>query len=328
MAQFLSGQTRQSEDASGKAVSPRILVVGSMNMDLVVRSERFPRPGETLIGRSFEEIPGGKGANQAIAAARLGADVGMVGCIGNDAFGGRLRDSLNVEQVNTQFVVDLPGHTSGIAVISVEDSGQNCITVIPGANEQLRPSHLKLAEAMFASARVLIVQLEVPLPTVLFAMKQARQSGMKIILNPAPAPSGHLQTQELFEVDVICPNETETEVLTGIPVYDVGDATRAARRLCELGAKNAVITMGSRGALWCDGNDIGFVEAIPVNAVDTTAAGDAFTAALAIKSDEGIDLDQAVRFACAAGALAASRPGTHSSLPTREEVLQLLAKPK
>lgn len=295
-------------------------------MDLVVRSERLPRPGETLIGQTFQEIPGGKGGNQAIAAARLGADVGMVGCVGNDAFGVRLRDGLNSEQVNTKFIVDLPGYASGIAVISVEDSGQNCITVIPGANGELRSSHLKLAESMFVGAGVLIVQLEVPVPTVLFAMDLARHAGMKIILDPAPAPSGHLQMQELFKVDVICPNETETEILTGIPVYDVGDATRAARRLCELGAKNAVITMGSRGALWCDGNDIGFVEAIPVNAVDTTAAGDAFTAALALRLYEAIDMDQAVRFACAAGALAASRHGAQPAMPTRQEVLQLLTK--
>jgi ribokinase len=312
-------------DATAGSMPPRhVVVIGSVNMDLVVRTRMLPRPGETVIGRDFAEVPGGKGANQAVAAARLGARTTMIGCVGDDLFGQRLRQSLVSEHVDVRHLATVAECSSGVAVICVEDSGQNCITVVPGANARLMPDMLQPMSDLIRQADVLLLQLEIPVETVLAAMTLARQHGILTVLDPAPAIQA--APPHLLQVDVLCPNETEAEVLSGIDVHTEGDAARAARRLQTLGARQVIITMGERGALLCDAS--GVCEMVPaciINPVDTTAAGDAFAAAVAVQLAEQHDLRQSVRFACAAGAAAASRMGAQPSLPNRRDIAQILA---
>lgn len=301
----------------------RVVVVGSINLDLVIHSQQLPRPGETVIGRDLFQHPGGKGANQAVAAARLGMMTSMIGSLGDDTCAETLRTSLTNAGIDIRHVSTVSSCGSGVAVINVEDSGQNCITVIPGANAYLSVNDLYAATDLIQAADVLLLQLEIPVETVLAAIGLAKQFGVITVLDPAPALRA--VPPHLLHVDVLCPNETEAEVLTGIVVRQESDAARAARRLRDLGARQAVITLGERGALICDENDR--CEMIPscvINPVDTTAAGDAFAAALALRLAEGADLSMATRFACAAGAVAASRPGAQPSMPDRQDVDQLL----
>ncbi|HUE14855.1 MAG TPA: ribokinase, partial [Planctomycetaceae bacterium] len=221
---------------------PRIVVAGSINMDLVVRSARLPRPGETIIGRETQELPGGKGANQAVAAARLEANVAMIGRVGDDGFGERLRAGLQQEGVDVTRITVTPRCASGLAIVAVEASGENAITVIPGANGRLTADDVRAASDLIRDADVLLLQLEVPLKTVLTAIELARQYQTLVILDPAPAPASF--PPSLLSVDVACPNETEAAALTGVPITNLGDATRAALRLRELGTRYAVITLG------------------------------------------------------------------------------------
>jgi ribokinase len=302
---------------------PRIVVVGSINMDLIVRSSRLPRPGETVIGRETQELPGGKGANQAVAAARLEADVSMIGRVGNDGFGERLRAGLQEERIDMSRVVVTPGCASGLAIVAVEDSGENAITVIPGANARVTAADVLDAADLIREADVLLLQLEVPLETVLAAIEMARRHETVVILNPAPAPATF--SPELLSVDVACPNETEAAALTGITVIDLADANQAARRLRAMGARNAVITLGARGAVVCESDgQCEHVESFEVQAVDTTAAGDAFAAALAVSLARGKSISEGVQYACAAGALAATRHGAQPAMPTAAEVARLV----
>jgi ribokinase len=301
---------------------PRIAVVGSINMDLVVRSARLPRPGETIIGRQTEELPGGKGANQAVAAVRLEADVSMIGRVGDDAFGERLRAALRRERIDVSRVVVTPQCASGLAVVAVEDSGENAITVIPGANGRLTPADVRAASHLIGDADVLLLQLEVPLDSVLSAIELAREYDTLVILDPAPAPASF--PPQLLSVDVACPNETEAAALTGIAITDLAGARRAAQRLREMGTRHAIITLGRQGAIL--GGADGECQEIPsfeVAAIDTTAAGDAFAAALAVRLARGKPISDAVRYACAAGALAASQPGAQPAMPTAGAVAQL-----
>ncbi|MEZ6041728.1 MAG: ribokinase [Planctomycetaceae bacterium] len=309
--------------------SARIVVVGSINLDLVVRSQTLPRPGETLMGRSFEEIPGGKGANQAVAASRLGAQVSMIGALGEDAFADRLRSGLKKSGVDVRFVTTKRDCYSGVAVIGVDDSGQNCITVVPGANGLVTPEQIQQSVELIAEADVLLLQLEVPVPAVAAASELARQHGVTVIFDPAPAQQS--LPEAIFLADVICPNESEAEILTGITIKSTEDAALAASRLCGMGARYAVVTMGHQGVVWCERvvseaqrNQWHHVPAFPVQAVDTTAAGDAFAGALGIRLAEGATFADAVRFACAAGGLAASRAGAQPAMPSRWEVDQLV----
>lgn len=303
---------------------PRLVVVGSLNMDLVVRTARLPRPGETVAGRDFVQVPGGKGANQAAAAARLGADVAMIGRVGDDAFGGQLVESLARDGVETSAVAVTAGTSSGLALIGVEDSGQNAITIVGGANTMLSSDDVQRHETTIAAAGALLVQLEVPLPTVAAAVAIAKRHGVLTILDPAPAPHEPLPA-ELLAVDLISPNQSEAEALTGIAVASVADAMRAAAILHERGARQAVLKLGDQGALASDGiGNIVHVPAPQVVVVDTTAAGDAFTAALAVALVEGRSLAEATRFACAAGSLATARRGAQDAMPGREEVERLL----
>ena len=304
-------------------MKPRIVVVGSLNMDLVVRTERLPRPGETVPGRDFCQVPGGKGANQAVAAALLGADVTMIGRVGDDSYGRQLVESLASRGVVTRSVKATPHSSSGLALIGLEDSGQNAITIVGGANARLSPDDVAAGEAEIAAAGALVVQLEVPLATVAAAIAVAKKHGVLTVLDPAPAPSGPLP-QELAAADVLSPNQTEAESLTGIAVASPGEAARAAAVLHIDGARTVVIKLGEQGALFSDGLGlVGHVPAPRVSVVDTTAAGDAFTAALAVALLERRPLEEATRLACAAGSLATTRRGAQDAMPTRDEVLRL-----
>jgi ribokinase len=306
---------------------PHIVVVGSINMDLVARVPRLPRPGETVHGSEFMQAPGGKGANQAVAAALLGADVTLFGRVGDDVYGKQLVAALDRPGVRTGQVQTTSSCPSGLALISVEDSGQNAITVIGGANLRLTPDDVRAREAVIRDADALLVQLEVPLETVVAAVEIARQHGVMTILDPAPAPAAQLPDQ-LYAVDLISPNQSEAEALTGIAVVTIDDAARAAMALHRRGVRHVVIKLGERGAFASKirGNAI-HIPAPQVNVVDTTAAGDAFTAALAVALVEDRSLGDATRFACAAGSLATTRPGAQGAMPTRAEVEALLHKP-
>jgi ribokinase len=302
---------------------PRIVVVGSINLDLVARVAKLPRLGETVLGREFRQMPGGKGANQAVAAALLGADVTMIGRVGDDAFGGPLIDALRRRGVRTDLVQPTAGSTSGLALIGVEGSGQNAIVVIGGANQRLTPDDVREREAEIAAADAMLVQLEVPLETVAAAVEIARRSGVRAVLDPAPAVELH---NALFAVDLISPNQTEAEVLTGLVVRSASDAARAAAALHQQGVRQVVIKLGEQGALASEaGDEAMHVPAPAVAVVDTTAAGDAFTAALTIALIEGQSLARATRFACAAGSLATTREGAQEAMPTREEVERLIS---
>ncbi len=293
--------------------------MGSLNMDLVLRVDRLPRPGETVFGRAYVTYPGGKGANQAVAVARLGGRVEMVGRVGEDAFGESLRASLAQEGVGVRWVGKVPG-PSGVAFILVDSSGQNQIAVAPGANAGLRPEDLP--EEAFEGVRLLLLQLEIPLETVERAAALARARGIAVLLNAAPAlslPEGLWQ-----DTDLLLVNETEAAALLGIsPPSHPEEALAAARALAGRGP-GVVLTLGSMGAVWSWGGREGYQPAFPVQAVDTTAAGDAFAGALALALAEGRGFEEAMRFASAAGALAATRPGAQPSLPYRPEVEGLL----
>lgn len=307
--------------------APNVVVVGSVNMDLVVRVARLPRPGETLHGRSFDTVPGGKGANQAVAAARLGAAVRMVGRVGGDAFGGRLVESLRGYGVDTRHVRTTPDCSSGVATIGVEESGENAIVVIAGANGCVTPDDVARAERVIAAADTVLLQLEIPAATVAAAVATARRYGVRVILNPAPASAA--LPAALFRVDAICPNESEARALTGIGGKGIRAALAQARWLIGHGAGLAVVTLGARGAAWCErGGEPIHMPPFRVKAVDTTAAGDAFAGALAVALSEGRGAAEAVRFACAAGALAATKPGAQPAMPSRAEVDALAPMPK
>jgi ribokinase len=298
----------------------RIVVVGSINMDLVARVARLPRPGETVHGRDLVQVPGGKGANQAVAAALLGADVTMIGRVGDDEFGRQLIASLNQRSVRTECVEITPQTNSGVALIGVEDSGQNAITVIGGANHRLTLDDIRRHEAAIAAADALLVQLEVPLETVVAAVHFAKQQGVMTFFDPAPAADAALP-RELYGVDLISPNQSEAEALTGIAIATSADAVRAAMVLHERGVRRVVIKLGEQGALASEVGTQGVhVPAPQVRVVDTTAAGDAFTAALAVALVEGRTFVEATRFACATGTLTTTRHGAQDAMPTRVEV--------
>ncbi len=304
---------------------PHIVVVGSLNMDLIVRVPEMPAPGETILGRDFRTVPGGKGANQAVAAARMGADVTMIGCIGNDSFGTTLVTNLEAEGINTSHVKVIPDAASGIAMITLDEAGQNSIVVASGANMSLTPDHVRAAWDSFKDVDVVVMPLEVPLTCIEEAAKLSKESGAQVVLNPAPAQP--LPDELLTNIDVLVPNETETALLSGKSVDTLQQAREAAQHLLRHGIKTVVLTLGSRGGLLVnqDGHSKQF-DAHAVKVVDTTAAGDAFVAALSVGIAEGDDWESAVRMANAAGALAVTKMGAQPSLPTRTEVLELLQR--
>ncbi len=297
---------------------PHIAVVGSLNMDLVIRTPRFPGPGETIIGSAFHTIPGGKGANQAAAAAKLGARVSMVGRVGDDAFGAQQLANLSQLGIDVSHVRRDSKAATGVALIVLDEQGQNSIILAPGANMRLTLADLEVAEEALASAAILVLQLEIPQEVVEQAIKVARAHGVIVLLNPAPAR--RLPPTLLSQVDVLIPNESETALLTGTEVDDIESARRAAARLRAAGVGTVILTLGGRGALLLEGQKATHVPGYRVDVVDTTAAGDAFVGGFAVALAEGQDLAEAVRFANAAGALAVTKLGAQPSLPTRSEV--------
>ena len=307
---------------------PRIAVLGSINLDLVIQCAHLPMPGETVIAESSREVSGGKGANQAVAAARLGADVAMIGRVGRDDAATTLLKNLQAEGINTEHV-SCPGSdaekseiSSGIAVVMVERSGENSIVVVPGANGIVSVEDIDRAAATIQQSDVLLVQLEIPVETVMYACRMARQAGVRIILDPAPAPGN--VPEHFFDVDLICPNQSEAASLLDQSVSSIAEAKAASDALIRKGAQNVIVTMGKQGAVLNDGTDITVVPPCVVEAVDSTAAGDAFAGALAVYWSELSSLVDATRFACAAGALAASKPGAQPGMPSRSEVEQLM----
>lgn len=290
-------------------------------MDLVIACAHLPLPGETIIADSSSEIPGGKGANQAVSSARAGGDVTMIGRVGQDAFAGRLLDNLRREHIHVDSIRATAGCASGIAVVGVESSGENAIMVVPGANGRVTPEDVDAAAEVIREADVLLLQLEIPVESVIAAAAIAAAAGVRVILDPAPMPD-RLPDRAL-QVDVVCPNQSEASSIAGQPIETIDDARDCVGQLHARGAKHAIITLGAQGAIVSDGTSIDWIPPFQVTPVDTTAAGDAFAGALAVRLAERASLIDAARFAAAAGAIAATRVGAQPGMPTRNEIEQL-----
>ena len=296
----------------------QILVVGSSNTDMVIKAAHLPRPGETILGGTFFMNPGGKGANQAVAIARLGGSVTFICKTGSDIFGHQSQQLFEEEGINTSYVFSDSGNPSGVALITVDEKAENCIVVASGANANLLPSDLAKAEEAIELADLILMQLEVPMETVCFVADIAWQKGKKVILNPAPAHP--LPADLLHHLYLITPNETEAEMITGVKITDESSAGEAARALSGMGVQHVIITLGSKGALIYSNGKAEMVPALKVEAVDTTAAGDVFNGALTVALSEGRSLKEAARFACKASAISVTRVGAQSSAPYRNEV--------
>jgi len=296
----------------------RVVVVGSSNMDLVIRVPRLPEVGETLAGRQFAAVPGGKGANQAVAAARLGARVTFVSCVGRDDFGKSLVDGFGADGIDTSYVRTVDGVATGVALITVDDAGANTIVLSPGANAALDPTDVAAAETVIAGASVLLCQLETPLATVAAAVDIAVRHGVPVVLNPAPAMP--LPATLLRRVDLLVPNETEAAVLAGTPVLDVASARAAAGALLAQGAARVLVTLGANGAWLAEPGGGRHFPAPKVRAIDTTAAGDTFIGGLAAVLASGASLPDAIDFGQRAAALSVTRHGAQTSIPRRAEV--------
>lgn len=305
------------------ADQPSILVVGSVNMDLVVRTQQMPAPGETVLGEGFVTSPGGKGANQAVAAARLGARCRFLGRVGDDAFGQDLLGNLKAEGIDCTDLLVTEGAPTGVALIVVDARGENSIVVASGANYLLTPDDIFPRAEAFEQADAVVLQLELPLPTVRAAIDLAGRHRCKIVLDPAPAPKQ--MPEALCKVDIISPNVGEAEIITGSKTGEERADKNIALDLIARGASAAVLKLGSRGSMvvTADGQ-MARIAAYDVDIVDTTAAGDAFTAALALAVARGEDLRSAARFANAAGALACTRLGAQAAMPTIEAVQILM----
>lgn len=302
------------DDTEAEQKRPRVVVVGSANTDMVVRVPNLPTPGETLLGSAFALMPGGKGANQAVAASRLGAVVTFVGCVGADSFGDMLVGNLENEGIHTQFIVRDPDAPTGVALITVDETfGENTIVVAPGANARLSSPLVDLAAAAIRDADVVLCQLEIPMETVLFTLQTARAANVLTILNPAPAQA--LSDEMLSSVSVLTPNQTEAAQILGGDY----DPSASALMLKHRGVQNVVVTLGSAGArLVTHTSENTLVPAFPAaHVADTTAAGDCFTGALAVALGEGMALEDAVKFAAAAASLSVETEGAQPSLPNR-----------
>jgi ribokinase len=306
-----------------------IVVIGSLNMDFVLAVERLPLPGETILGHGFQTIPGGKGANQAYAAAKLagnGTAVRMIGRIGADSFGKALKDNLAGVGVDVRAVLETDFEASGVACIHVDDAGQNSITVAPGANGVLSGRDIDSQRWALDGARCVLLQLEVPIQAVAEGLREARRVGAIGILDPAPARALSKDILEL--VDIATPNENEACVLAGVPPQRVSpaDAIALGNKIRDLGVRSVVVKLGDQGCVYCGADSTLAVPPFAVRAVDSTAAGDTFNAALAVALVEGMAIEQALRFASAAAAISVTRAGAQTSAPTRAEVESLLAE--
>lgn len=295
-----------------------VVVIGSLNMDLVTRAPRLPKGGETLIGHSFATVSGGKGANQAVAAARLGARVAMVGCVGNDDYGVQLREALLAEQIDCQAVSTVED-SSGVALIVVDDNSQNAIVIVAGANGAMTPAVIDRFDAVLQAADVIICQLEIPDATVGHALKRARALGKTVILNPAPA-SLPLPADWFAAIDYLIPNESEASALSGLPVDSLQSAESAASQLIAMGAGKVIITLGAQGSLFANGKGFEHFPAPKVQAVDTTAAGDTFVGGFAAALASGKSEAEAIRYGQVAAALSVTRAGAQPSIPTMSDV--------
>lgn len=306
------------------SAAPAVVVIGSVNMDLVVRAPHVPRPGETVLGHDFSTIPGGKGANQAVAAARLGADCRFVSRVGDDAFGQRLLASMKAVGVNCDHVSVTEAVATGVALIVVDELGENAICVAGGANTKLSVEDIEAAKPLIASAKVCLLQLEIPLETACYAIRMAKSLGVEVIVDCAPAPDPATVPQSLFEADILTPNETEAQILTGEPASGKREAKFVAAALVERGARNVVLKLGEKGSLCFDGVRFDHVPPFKIKPVDTTAAGDAFSAALAVSRAKGMSLPEAVLYANAAGAAACLKFGAQPAMPSAEEIRTLM----
>ena len=295
-----------------------IAVIGSSNTDMVIKTSRLPAPGETILGGSFFMNPGGKGANQAVAAARLGGKVSLIAKTGDDLFGRQARQIFEEDQINTSYLITDNLHPSGIALITVDAHGENCIVVAPGSNSYLDSDDIENARIEILTSEIVLMQLEIPIETVEYAASLAYQAGIRVILNPAPAAK--IPDELMSKLYMITPNETEAELISGIPVLDSESAALAARSLCERGVKVVIITLGSKGALLYAEGKATIISAPQVEALDTTAAGDVFNGAIAVAVGEGMSLENAVAFACEAASISVTRMGAQASAPFRNEL--------
>ncbi len=299
----------------------KIVVVGSCNTDMVIKADRLPVPGETILGGTFFMNPGGKGANQAVAAARMGGNVTLISKTGNDVFGKQSVSLYNSENIKTDFIFSDPKHPSGVALITVDSNGENCIVVASGANASLNPADIDIAKTEVESSDIILMQLEIPLETVEYVAELANNKGIKVILNPAPARA--LSEQLLKNVYIIIPNKSEAEILSGIKVTDIESAQKAADIISAKGVDIVVVTLGSQGALIKENNEYHFVEATKVDAIDTTAAGDTFCGAVCVGLSEGKSILDSVKMAALAAALTVTRMGAQTSIPFRSELVTL-----
>jgi ribokinase len=302
-------------------MTPKIVVVGSANTDFVLGVPELPSRGATVLGNEFRVVRGGKGANQAVAAARLGADVTFVARLGTDSFGDEALAAYREEGIRTDFIVRDPGIHSGIALIMVNPDGENVIGVGPGANSHLTPEDVQAASTAIRDADCVLLQLEIPVQAVQAAAEIAHRHQVRVILNPAPAQK--LPREILQSIDYLTPNETEAALLAGEDPSGIGPDS-LPRLASLLGVPNLVITLGARGACILQDGQNSVVPTFPITPVDTTASGDAFNGALAVALARGEDLSQAVKYANAAGAITATRPGAQPSLPTRKELDQFM----
>lgn len=297
----------------------RILIIGSSNTDMVVKTNKIPVPGETVLGGAFLMNPGGKGANQAVAVARLGGKAILISKIGNDVFGKQSMKLFEEEGIDIAGVLTDANHPTGVALITVDEQGENSIVVAPGANAHLNPEDVEQVFQDHGNARIALLQLEIPLETVKYSAQIAFKKGIKVILNPAPADSG---VQEILPyIDILTPNATEAELLSGIRVFDLKSAEMAAWAISEQGVKIVIVTMGKLGAVVLDFDKVSHVPAEEVIPVDTTGAGDAFNGALAVALSEGKSVVESVRFASKAAAITVKKLGAQSTMPYRKEII-------
>ena len=294
-----------------------ICVIGSLNMDLVVNVDTMPKPGQTIIGSNFKEVPGGKGANQAVAMARLNGNVSMIGKIGEDGFGQTLINSLKNDKVDTTYIQTSKGAT-GVALITVDKNAQNSIVVSPGANFEVKEDDIDNNIEAIKNSDIVVLQLETPLNTIKYALNKAKELNKYTILNPAPAVK--LDDEIIKNVDLLTPNETELEIISGVSIETEEDIQKAAQIMIEKGVKELIVTLGSKGSLYINKEKSMFKKAYKVEAVDTTAAGDSYTGALAVALSQDKNIEDAMDFASKVGALSVLKEGAQSSLPTLEDV--------
>lgn len=298
-----------------------IVVVGSINMDLVIKVNRIPSPGETIIGGDIATIPGGKGANQAVAASKMDCSVSMVARVGADAYGQGLLEQLGRNNVDTSRVITSQGVSSGTAVILVSREGQNSIVVSPGANGQVSNADIQDSLEMIKQAKLVLLQHEIPIEVVAYTAALAKQNGVKVILNPAPVKD--IPENFLINVNILIPNQVEAEALSGIPVVDIASAKKAALKIQQMGPETVIITMGGQGASLLHREEFVYHPALQVDVVDTTAAGDAFIAGFASALLHQVPIQEALKFAIASGALAVTKFGAQTSLPDYKSVMDL-----